>query len=344
MPSYLNHMHGSADGSCQINSLPAGYTRAFLDGQIAENEQIRTVQEAFGRISEAHDFTVVEGTGHCGVGSIVNLDNARVASLLGIDMVLVANGGIGSAFDQLELNILKAMQHGVNVKGVIMNKVIPDKLDMVRDYMGKALARYDIPLAGVIPYERCLHCYVVVSASRMTAMLEIVAGEALDSPSMYDYEQLFSTTLLGGADKRLNHYDNTEIVATGLRRFLEKLQSGNYNSTLFVTHGSRIDVILGFLSHAKVHRERTGEEFQGGMIVAGESPDRPGGGSPMESEHVMRAIETAGVPVMYVPHTAAKATHMMNKFVAKQNSADRLRIEAAITLYEAHIDFDVLLR
>ena len=33
--------------------------------------------------------------GHCGVGSIVNLNNAKVASILGADMVLIANGGLG---------------------------------------------------------------------------------------------------------------------------------------------------------------------------------------------------------------------------------------------------------
>jgi hypothetical protein len=37
---------------------------------------------------------VLEGSGHTGVGSIVSLNNARVAHLLGADMVLVANGGL----------------------------------------------------------------------------------------------------------------------------------------------------------------------------------------------------------------------------------------------------------
>ncbi len=46
----------------------------------------------------------MEGTGHTGVGSIVNVNNARVAAALGLDMLLIANGGIGSAFDDLALN------------------------------------------------------------------------------------------------------------------------------------------------------------------------------------------------------------------------------------------------
>ena len=138
-------------------------------------------------------------------------------------------------------------------------------------------------------------------------------GAALDNPSMLDFENLFDTQLIGGASKRLNHYNDIQIVATGLRRFLEKLQSNNYNRTLFFTHPSRIDIILGFLSHAKVHKERHGEDFQGAMVVAGESPDQPGGGAPQESEHVMHAIQAADVPVLYVPFTTYKAMEMVRR-------------------------------
>ena len=45
-------------------------------------------------------------TGHCGVGSVLGWNNARVAATLGVDVVLVANGGIGSTFDDLALNVL----------------------------------------------------------------------------------------------------------------------------------------------------------------------------------------------------------------------------------------------
>lgn len=38
------------------------------------------------------------------MGSIIGLSNARVARELGLEIVLVANGGLGSTFDELELN------------------------------------------------------------------------------------------------------------------------------------------------------------------------------------------------------------------------------------------------
>jgi len=133
---------------------------------------------------------VVEGTGHCGVGSIVNMDNARVAALLGLSMVLVVNGGLGSAFDDLAINRLACEHHGVKIKGVLVNKVHTDKVDMIKDYFGRALMRWEIPLLGVIP-----------------------DGPYLSQPSMLDFEELFKTKLLAGQDDLLRHYDSITLIA-----------------------------------------------------------------------------------------------------------------------------------
>ncbi len=69
--------------------IPKGYTRRFVDGEISTSSQQRDVEEAAEHISSCSDITLIEGTGHCAVGSIVGLNNAKVASLLGADMVLM---------------------------------------------------------------------------------------------------------------------------------------------------------------------------------------------------------------------------------------------------------------
>ncbi len=75
--------------------IPSGYTKKFVDGEISFDKQIDDVQNAMRHVTEASDVVLCEGTGHCAVGSIVGLNNAKVASLIGADMVLVANGGLG---------------------------------------------------------------------------------------------------------------------------------------------------------------------------------------------------------------------------------------------------------
>jgi dethiobiotin synthetase len=75
--------------------IPNGYTKKYVDGMISHEQQLHDIEMAMRHVSDASDVVVCEGTGHCAVGSIVNVNNAKVASLIGADMVLVANGGLG---------------------------------------------------------------------------------------------------------------------------------------------------------------------------------------------------------------------------------------------------------
>lgn len=132
--------------------IPSGYTKKFVDGEISLNTQIRDVERAMENVTRASDVVLCEGTGHCAVGSIVGLNNAKVASLIGADMVLVANGGLGSAFDELELNRILCQHYNVRIAGVIINKVIPDKYEQTKHYMRKAMMQaWGVPLLGCIP-------------------------------------------------------------------------------------------------------------------------------------------------------------------------------------------------
>jgi dethiobiotin synthetase len=74
--------------------IPKGYTKDYIDGKISHDEQLSSIMDAYRNISEKNEVVLCEGTGHCAVGSIVGASNAKVASLIGADMVLVANGGL----------------------------------------------------------------------------------------------------------------------------------------------------------------------------------------------------------------------------------------------------------
>ena len=83
--------------------VPKGYTKDFIDGKVDRQSQVDRIRESFAEIEKRSEVTLVEGTGHVGVGSIIDMSNAQTAALLGADVVLVANGGLGSAFDELEV-------------------------------------------------------------------------------------------------------------------------------------------------------------------------------------------------------------------------------------------------
>jgi len=150
-----------------------GHTKAFLDGEMpslaAEAFEAR-LTSAFGAISAASDFVVVEGTGHSGVGAVLGWNNARVAAALGVEVVLVANGGVGSTFDELSLNVAACRAEKAAIAGIIINKCAPSKVAEVTTYLQKAADRFGwgVPVLACVPY-----------------------GDDLDKPSVSDLVHLF---------------------------------------------------------------------------------------------------------------------------------------------------------
>lgn len=60
------------------------------------------------------------------------LFDAILLAQLGMDVVCIALGGLGSSFDQLAMNRELLVKHNVRLRGVILNKVNPQKMDMIQ--------------------------------------------------------------------------------------------------------------------------------------------------------------------------------------------------------------------
>ncbi|ETN01740.1 hypothetical protein, variant 3 [Phytophthora nicotianae INRA-310] len=155
--------------------FPDGFTRDFIDGKVTSQQLMDSIRAAHRNLYDQSDFVICEGTGHTGVGSICELNNAQVAAELKIDAVCVALGGLGSSFDQLAMNREMLKQNNVRLRGVVLNKVNPKKMDMIQDYYSRALKRWDVPLVGCIPDLKDLSC-----------------------PTMADYAKLLKSDLISG--------------------------------------------------------------------------------------------------------------------------------------------------
>eukprot|EP00802_Teleaulax_amphioxeia_P012575 Tamp_12618.p3 GENE.Tamp_12618~~Tamp_12618.p3 ORF type:complete len:153 (+),score=25.85 Tamp_12618:679-1137(+) len=135
--------------------FPPGFTRKVIDGRVQTGDLLHKIKDSFTALATNSDFTLLEGSGHIGVGSIVNLNNAQVAGALGVDVVMIAPGGLGVSFDQLAMNKALLEKHGAQLRGVILNKVEPSKYDMVKDYYKRVLEDlWETPMLGCIPYQQ----------------------------------------------------------------------------------------------------------------------------------------------------------------------------------------------
>ena len=287
-----------------------GYTREFLDGRINHREQLNKIETAAQRLSAQSEFLVAEGTGHVGVGSLCGLNNALVADVLGTGIVLVVNGGIGSAFDELSLNKALCDAEGAAIMGVLMNKVDPEKIDEVRHYANKALQRWFVPLIGCVP-----------------------DLPSLESPAVLDFEKC-GMRLIAGHEYRQRHFGSMELVITSVSRFIE--DSTLDDSTLYFMHSSRTDLILAFL-HAVHRHEKDRGAFPGGLVLVGDREEDEA------LSQVSSFLGDANLPVLYASGTVIDVLTDMQKYTAKLNVDDPSRALAVVDHYERHIDFETLM-
>src|SRR5437870_9737655 len=152
------------------------FTRKYL--QSSNNEAlVKTIQNAFDRVAWEKDFVLCEGSGHAGVGSVFDLSNAQVAKIMGAKVIIVTQGGIGKPIDEVSLNRALFEKEGVEIIGVIINKVLGAKVDYISDFARRGLKRKGLELLGVLPHQPML------SRPTMDLICEELKAESLNHTS-----------------------------------------------------------------------------------------------------------------------------------------------------------------
>lgn len=216
-------------------AIEKGFTQRFInnpDVKPMEKEIIRCHDE----LLKKHPMVIVEGTGHAGVGSCFGLSNARVAELLGAKVVIVTSGGIGRPIDEIALSLALFADHGVEVIGVILNKVLPEKYDKVKDTVDKGLKLLGTRLIGAIPFDQSLTTFSV--------------GQLAEE---------FNYRIFCGEDGLSNVIEDTAIAAMEPQNVLKHINT----NTLVIIPGDRIDNIL--VSLLVLSQDTT----NGGIILTG---------------------------------------------------------------------------
>jgi BioD-like phosphotransacetylase family protein len=299
--------------------IPRGFTKAYIDGVIVDDlgARIRDAHRAF----EGHDVVLIEGTGHAGVGAVVGLSNARVAAILGTPVVIVSEGGVGRPIDEIVLNRSLFAAHGVPVAGAIVNKVDLHAQPELPAYLERGLARHDIPLLGVLPYQP------ILSNPTLAMVLEGVRGETLHpGPSL---------------DRVI---DGVAIGAMEPHHMLERIGPG----TLVIVPGDREDAILAITTAHLVGRARGGAplEVAGLTPPAGRRQGEPRGaaaglvltGGYRPRDAVISAIRGADLFATLVPEDTYTVASEVHDLLVKTHAADSGKIALIKELVGSHLD------
>jgi len=282
-------------------AVEKGFTERYINkpDKAALTEQINT---SFKRVAKGNDIVIIEGTGHAGVGSVFDHSNATVAKLLGSKVILISSGGIGRPIDEIVLNKALFDKEGVELAGVIINKVLPEKFKKIDKLVRAGLKRKGIEVLGVMPYNPVLSCPTIGQIIEETKF-QLLVGE-----------------------KKLNN--RAEHILVGA---MEPHNAINYikNNALIITPGDRGDIILTVLSLHLMKRKEN-ERVSGIVLSGGLVPEKS----------IMDLVKESGIPMLLAKSDTYTVASQIHDLTVKIRPIDKEKIDTVIKMVKEYVDVD----
>lgn len=283
--------------------LGRGSTKKFLDGEIPALYPAERISEAVRALEAKNDFLIIEGAGHGGVGSVIGLNNARVARLVDAPVIMVSGGGIGNVIDSVQLNLPLYRMEGADVRAVLVNKLIPEKRETSLSYLRKAFSPYSIEVIGAFDW-----------------------SPVLANPTLNHISRLLEHPLKGDTSQGTRIIHHIQLGAASSQKVIDTLQE----STLLLVTSSRDELLvtLSSLYHIPAYYEKIA-----GLVIPGHAP---------VSAITQKILDDSNIPYVRIHETTADVFSALNYHVSKISAEDTEKIDLIKAQAEEVLDFDHL--
>lgn len=283
--------------------LGSGATTEFIDHPENYDYEQR-ILKAKAELERRKELTIHEGTGHPGVGSVVNLSNAKVARMLDAQVIFIAEGGVGSTIDMMNMCLSLFREEGVEILGVIINKVREEKIDKIKPYLQKWLDGQGIPLLGVVPYDRTLAWPVMSTVCRA----------------------------INGTVQSNAHMLRNKVADVIAGTLLDRTKLEKRNNLLLVVGKHRIDETLKKILN--IIEESEIEEWPlSGIVLCGEGD---------VNEETRAIIDQYETPLIYSDLDTYGVVLKISRIEVKINRDTPWKIKRAIDLIEQNVDLEYI--
>lgn len=279
------------------------FTRKYIES--SNNEAlVKKIKRAFDRVAWEKDFVLCEGSGHAGVGSVFDLSNAQIAKMLRAKVIIVSQGGIGKPIDEISLNQALFEKEGVEIIGVILNKVLGQKLDHIAEFARRGLKRKGIELLGVIPHQ-----------------------SLLSSPTVESIREELDAELLNKNGNLSNLVDDVIVGAMGTHNAMNSFRRG----VLLITPGDREDIVLAACANLD---SRTDEPMVG-IVLTGNF--RPG-------PSVLKVIRSMPIPFLLAAQDSYEVASKVHDLTVKTRPNDAEKISLIRDLIARNVNIQAILK
>ena len=288
-------------------AIEPDFTRKYLQSSNRE-ALVKKIEKAFDRVAWEKDFVLCEGSGHAGVGSVFDLSNAQVAKVLKAKVVIVSRGGIGKPIDEVALNQALFEKEGVEIIGVIINKVIPEKLEFVTEFARRGLKRKGLELLGVLPHR------TILSKPNVDLICDELKAELLNSETQLH-----------------NLVDDVVVGAMGVNNAMRFFKDG----VLLITPGDREDIILAAAAATSSQAGQKSNHRLAGIVLTGGL--RP-------SASVLKVIRSTEFPILLADQDSYEVASIVHDLTVKTRPDDTEKIAVIRDLIADHVDVKKLLK
>lgn len=279
-------------------------TRNILDKKIDCNDMARDIIQAAEELESRCDFLIIEGAGHSGVGSVANLNNARIAKLLQAPMLMVSDAGIGKVIDTVHLNIALCRQEEADLRMLLINKLLPEKKAKTMHYLGTAFANYPFKIASGFDF-----------------------SPVLANPTLNHVAQTLNIYLKGDKRARTRIAHHVHLGAASTQRVADLLQE----STLLIVTSSRNELLVTLASLYNVPEYRS---KIAGLVIPGLLPI---------AKVTQQILDRSNIPYMRAEAFSSSEVFLtIVNDLAKINPEDKEKIGLLQSLAETALDFDTI--
>ena len=125
------------------------YQAARIEGKEIDPE---IILERFRALQSKHPMMLVEGIGGIMVPITQSYNVSNLALQMGLPLIIVSRVQVGTLNHTL-LTINAAQQHGLKVKGIILNPAYEGELQSIEAEQGQLLKELsNVPILGICPY------------------------------------------------------------------------------------------------------------------------------------------------------------------------------------------------
>ncbi len=133
----------------RLKSPTSPYQAARMEGKELDPDKILT---GFRVLQSRHSMMLVEGIGGLMVPISRRYYVADLALQMNLPLIIVSRLQVGTLNHTL-MTINTARQHGLNVKGVILNPLDGNELNVIEAEQGSLIEKFsDAPILGICPY------------------------------------------------------------------------------------------------------------------------------------------------------------------------------------------------